>query len=316
MNNEEYIRKNNEFIREFPGNKRFGLPDNMARVTAGGGGETFLIFGENKTVQYDCGMAYCHEQLIRNIKKELAAKDREKVDILLASHSHYDHIGALPYLLKEWPDMEVAASEKTRQVFASEGARKTMKRLGEAARDNFAPGSSEPVLVKGLRVDRVVREGDAINIGGGQRFVVLETKGHTDCSLTYVLEPDKIMFLSESTGIVRSPDFMHVQYLKSYRDTIESARKCKAYGAKRLIVPHYGILPEYFTNDFFDMYVRFAEDEKNFILGCRDQGMDREQIFSAFTDRYWSEERSRHQPKAAYEENARISIDLILKEFQ
>ena len=38
MNNEEYVRKNNEFIREFPGNKRFGLPDNMAQN-----------FGDNST---------------------------------------------------------------------------------------------------------------------------------------------------------------------------------------------------------------------------------------------------------------------------
>ena len=106
MNNEEYIRKNNEFIREFPGNKRFGLPDNMARVTAGGGGETFLIFGENKTVQYDCGMAYCHEQLIRNIKNAgTAARTEKRSTSYGISFSLRPSSAAL--LMKDWPIWKV-----------------------------------------------------------------------------------------------------------------------------------------------------------------------------------------------------------------
>ena len=70
--------------------------------------------------------------------------------------THYDHIGALPYITKRWPEVVVCAAAKAKSVFKSEGAKGTMKRLGEAARDEFS-ASKTPVSVDGLRVDRVVK---------------------------------------------------------------------------------------------------------------------------------------------------------------
>jgi glyoxylase-like metal-dependent hydrolase (beta-lactamase superfamily II) len=171
-----------------------------------------------------------------------------------------------------------------------------------------------PVSTDGLRVDRVVGEGDRIEIGGSY-FVVLETKGHTDCSLTYVLEPQGVMFASESTGVIRGPGKMHTAILKSYSDTMESAAKCRAYGARVLVAPHYGVLPPDKTEYYFDLYVKAAEEEKAFILGCRDRGMKEKEIFRAFDKKYWSEERSRAQPRAAFLENARYSVRHILENY-
>jgi len=304
-----------DIYRDFPGHDRFAYPDGIERVTAGFGGEAILIFGPEKTALYDTGQAYCHQSLIENIEKALTARGREKIDYVLISHTHYDHIGALPYILNRWEDVTVFGAEKAKQVFKSEGARRTMKRLGESARDNFTK-SDEPVLVEPLRIDRTVKEGDRISLGGDVYFNVLETKGHTDCSLTYVLEPMSLMFTSESTGVLRNPEVIHTAILKSYKDTMESAEKCKKYGAKHIICPHYGIIPDEMTESYFDMYVNAAEEEKNFILGLYDQGLDKDQIMDKFEEKYWSEARGRAQPKAAFYENAKYSIKHILEVFR
>ena len=304
-----------DIYQKFPGHDRFAYPEYIKRVTAGFGGETLLIFTAEKTALYDCGMAYCHKGTVKNIEEALKEKGRNSIDYILLSHSHYDHIGALPYILEKWSDAEVIGAEKIYSVFKSDGAKKTMKRLGEKARDNFHGDPEEPVLVEGFRLDRAVSDGEKINMGEGKYFKVLETKGHTDCSLTYVFEPEGLMFLSESTGVLRQPGMMHTAILKNYEDTINSAEKCKAYGAKQLIGPHYGLVPADYTDKYFDLYMEAAEDLKEYILFWAEKGLDHDELLKKVEEKCWSEARGRAQPKAAFLENAGYTVDLICREF-
>ncbi|MEG0157720.1 MAG: hypothetical protein RR661_08725, partial [Anaerovoracaceae bacterium] len=46
-------------FKDFEGYNRLDFPEGIVRVTAGFGGESLLILGEEKTALYDCGMAYC-----------------------------------------------------------------------------------------------------------------------------------------------------------------------------------------------------------------------------------------------------------------
>ncbi len=309
------LPSDDEIRKLFDGHDPFAYPDNICRVTAGTGGEALLIFGPEKTALYDTGMAYCHEKLIENIKEALAKHDRGSLDYVVLSHTHYDHIGALPYVLLQWPEAQVFGAAKARDVFQSKGAKRTMKRLGEAARDGYT-SSREPVLVEPMRIDQTVGDGDCIGLGGGSYLQVLETKGHTDCSLTYVLEPDGVMFTSESTGVMRFPPEITTAFLKSFEDTLASADKCKAYGAKRLVGPHYGIQPEGLTGFYFDLYRRYAESERDFILGQYDRGRDNDQIMEAYEKKFWSERRGEDQPKEAFLENAKYAIKHILEVYR
>lgn len=312
---EKTMPSDEEILALFDGHDKFAYPAHIRLVTAGHGGETFLIFGPEKTTLYDTGMAYCHEKLIANIEAALADHGREGLDYVVLSHTHYDHIGALPYVLRRWPEAKVFGAAKAKSVFESEGAKKTMERLGEAARDAYGT-SKEPVLTDPLRLDCVVGDGDRIRLGGDLYLQVLETKGHTDCSLTYVLEPDSLMFTCESTGVMRFPPVITTAILKSFQDTLASAEKCKAYGAKQLVGPHYGLMPEGLTAFYFDLYRRYAEEERDFILDLYDQGLDRKQIMDRFEERYWSERRGEDQPKEAFMENAKYSIQHILEVFR
>lgn len=303
----------NTIFNDFPNHDRFKFPDGLLRVTAGKGGEAILVFGSEKTFLVDCGMAYCGDRVVRNIEFALAMNDRTTLDGILLSHTHYDHIGALPYVKKRWPQVVVYGAAKAKKVFSSSGALALMKELGTAARDLYSENKNE-ILTDGLDVDVVVGEGDKISIGD-EYFKVIETKGHTDCSLTYVLEPRKIMFASESTGVLENPQFVHTAILKSYRDSIESALKCKSYEPKYVICPHFGILPSYFTDEYFDLYIKSAEYKKDFLQDLYKRGFTNEQILDEYTKHHWSQGRANEQPKEAFTINAKHMIDVILKEF-
>ncbi|QIB69826.1 MBL fold metallo-hydrolase [Aminipila butyrica] len=291
---------------------RFKFPEGLVRVTAGKGGEAILVFGSKKTFLVDCGMAYCGDKVVRNIEFALAMRDRTRLDGILLSHSHYDHIGALPYVKKRWPEAVVYGADKAQRVFSRPGAHALMKELGTAARDLYSESKQE-ILTEGLAVNVAVGEGDEISIGD-ESFKVLETKGHTDCSLTYVLEPRSIMFTSESTGVLENPQFVHTSILKGYEASIQSALKCKAYGPKFIICPHFGILPSYFTDQYFDLYIQCAEEKKAFLLDLYHRGLNKEQILEAYIQRHWSEEWGKDQPKEAFVINGGHMIDTVIKE--
>src|SRR6056297_1424249 len=98
-----------EIFKDFNNHDRFTFPDEIKRVTSGKGGESLLIFTKEKTILYDTGMAYCGDKLIENIQQALNGRT---LDYILISHTHYDHIGALPFILDKWPHALVLGSLK------------------------------------------------------------------------------------------------------------------------------------------------------------------------------------------------------------
>jgi len=301
--------------------ERFEFPEGMERVTAGHGGEAVLIIGDKKTVLFDCGMAYCHEKLIANIETALNKYGRKRLDYIILSHSHYDHIGALPYLLLRWPEAIVFGARKCKDVFKSKTARKVMKSLGESARDLYGDviTKSQEIITEPLRVDVTVGEGDEILIGEEGEycyFSILETKGHTDCSLTFILEPMGLMFASESTGLLQNRERISTAMLKSCKESIESAYKCKEFNPKKIMSPHYGLVEDDFINEYFDLSIRMMVEERDFVVDLyKKHKGDEEKMLSGYKDKYWEYERERNQPIQAFMINAVPTIKAIIKEY-
>lgn len=307
-------------IRQFEQDRaqRRVYPECVENVSGGRGSDALLIIGEEKTALYDCGMPYCHAELVENIEKALKKHGRETLDYVLMSHSHYDHVGGLPAVLERWSGVVVYGSAKCKSVFESENARKVIEKLSANAGDTYANEEQKKrtVCFDSIRVDETVGEGSRIPMGKDQYIYVLETKGHTDCSLTFVLEPESIMFASESTGVMRDRDYISVAMLKSCKDTIEAAEKCKAYAPKTLICSHYGVVPKDFIPEYFDTYIKMTEIEKKLVLELNEKaGGDFDGLLKLYTEHYWNPERESEQPYEAFIANAIPIIKTVLREF-
>lgn len=276
-----------------------------------------MIDSGDEVAIYDCGMAYCHEGLIKTIKDKLAELGHDKLDKVVLSHTHYDHMGALPYIIREWPDVKVIGGAKAKKVFASDGAKALMRKLGEAARDKYLPPEMHDmeIEVDGIRVDEVIEDGEHFSIG---KYDVLAiwTPGHTDCSFAYLMNPGSIMFASESVGVLENEHHLHTSILKSMEDTIESAEKLKAVNPDVIICSHYGLVPESIKDKYFDMYIECALQEKEFILSRFDKGYDFMRLAQDYEDEYWSLSRSGAQPIEAFRENVTHILPLIVKTYR
>lgn len=172
-------------------------PKPLVRVTGGLGGEAVLILGSEKTALHDLGMACFNKEMIANLEKAL---DGRPLDYVLMSHTHYDHMGALPYVIKRWPDVKVCGSQKAAQVFARQGALDMIVSMGKTAAEFYGKNPDE-ITAEGVRVDIILESGDIVDLGE-EKIAAFETKGHTDCSMSYFLQPQGIILASESTGVL------------------------------------------------------------------------------------------------------------------
>ena len=72
-----------------------------------------LILDE-KTALIDCAMNINCEEVEEGLKEHLG---KRKLDYVLLTHSHFDHVGTLSHIRKLYPEVKVFASEKTAKVF-------------------------------------------------------------------------------------------------------------------------------------------------------------------------------------------------------
>ena len=125
----------------------------------------------------------------------------------------------------------------------------------------------------GLRVDIVMKDGDEIDLGD-LKAVFYEAKGHTDCSASYMIEPMKVLFLSESIGQYQGPGKMDVSVLKSFDQSLEAAERMRKLGANRIVSMHYGFIPEYYNDRYFEEYIKEAGWERELINKCINKGQN------------------------------------------
>ena len=305
--------KDNGYFQNFQGHDRFDVPEPIYRVTGGNGGESYLIIGSEKTAILDCGMACWNRELISNIHEILDPLGRT-LDYVLMSHTHYDHIGALPYIVDEWPEVKACGAAKAVQVFGSEIARQTMRELGDNATELYGTEFG-PVKTDGLRIDIVMKDGDEVDLGD-LKAVFYEAKGHTDCSASYMIEPIKVLFLSESIGQYEGPGRMGISVLKSFDQSLEAAKRMRGLGAKRIVSMHYGFIPESYNDKYFEEYIKEAEWERELIKKCIRKGLSDQEISDVHDAVYWEEKLREAHPYDAYHMNTMITIKIVRKEME
>ncbi len=282
----------------------------ITRVTGGDGGEVYLIAGREGTTLIDSGMAFFADALIQNIKDVLG---ETKLDFVLLSHTHYDHSGGIPFLRKEWPNLLVLGEAHGKRILEKQSAMKGIKELSENAAAKFEktmPDFDE----KDLRIDECVKEGDIVDLGNIQ-VEILSTPGHTKCSLAFFLRNESILFASETSGFLTENDEVTPGFLTSYKNSLESIKKCRKLQAKTIICPHVGPIPESDSNKFWDLAVKGMETSKKYIIKLYKDGYDEADILKKYTKKFRSVNQEEQQPFEAFEMNAIKTIEVIVKEF-
>lgn len=283
--------------------------DKIVDVTGGKGGNAFLIIGEEKTALVDCGMAYCASNLIDNIKQVL---NKMMLNYIFISHSHYDHIGAIPYLKKEWPNSRVLGAEYAKGILNRSNALKTIKELSAQAAKIYDADIIREYDDDMLKVDDIICDGDIFDLGG-MSIKVIETQGHTKCSLSFLVN-NETLFSSESTGYMSKSGKIYPAFITSYSEAIASIHRCQKINPRFIISPHFGLVNESDTRDYWENCNLAVKETKEFILLLSEQGYDEGQILIEYEKMFRDPQSRLEQPMNAFRLNAQSMIKRVLRE--
>ncbi|MCY3023654.1 MAG: MBL fold metallo-hydrolase [Planctomycetota bacterium] len=164
---------------------------------------------------------------------------------VVVTHGHPDHVMAVPLLRQMFPGIKVLASEAAAKTLATEKALAFFQQIDQALCDNLAKDGQitaehrrPPSADKQIAVDRLLKEGDAIAVDGVS-FQVLETRGHSDCSLSFFEPGGRILVISDATGYyLPAHGFWWPNYFTGYATYLDSMRRLAGMGAEVLCLSH------------------------------------------------------------------------------
>ncbi|MCL2546713.1 MAG: MBL fold metallo-hydrolase [Oscillospiraceae bacterium] len=268
-----------------------------------------LLIGNTQTALIDCGMIFCADATIKKVKDAL---DGRSLDYILFSHTHYDHIGALPFFRQAFPQVKGVTTEVGATVLLKDTPRRVIRELSQIAAQNHG------VMVgdysdDAFCADVIVKDGDCIDLGG-LTVQIIETPGHTRDSLSFFVPELGILCLNETTGVLLPDGNVYVCYLTGYQDAINAIERCRKLPYKHLSLPHRGIVDGAEAENYFDKALQAYMDCRAFILDMYVQGLDEEAMLDGFFLKYADEMLLQFQPKAAFYANAKATIACTLKE--
>jgi hypothetical protein len=114
---------------------------------------------------FDSGVTVMGPLYFMDLKQELGDPNRLQYNFI--THAHFDHAGASPYLKRMIPGLKIAASRIAAETLKKENAIRLIRKLNafyEETLKSFAYG--EDVIFQPLEVDRIVEDGETIDMEG------------------------------------------------------------------------------------------------------------------------------------------------------
>ena len=172
------------------------------------------------------------------------------VQQLIVTHAHPDHVLAVPLIRELFPQVAVLASAAAAKTLAVEKAVAFFCKMDDAltaalVKSGVVAADQPRTLPPGNRiaVDRVLREGDRIAVDEGVELQVLETPGHSECSLSFYEPRQRLLIISDATGYyVPEHGYWWPNYFTDYARYVDSIQRLAVLDAEVLCLSHNAVI--------------------------------------------------------------------------
>jgi glyoxylase-like metal-dependent hydrolase (beta-lactamase superfamily II) len=221
----------------------------------------YLLEGRNESMIINGGMSYLVPDLLRQL--ENCGIDETRITKLLILHSHFDHVGIVPFFKRRYPTIEVCASARCWEILQMPKAIETINAFSRSVAKRMGREGVHATYDLAWRTDSAgatVSEGDRIDLGE-LSVQIIETPGHSSCSLSAYVPQLKTLFASDAGGI---PYKGMVLTAGNSNFTLfqHSLEKLKDLDVEYVCADHYGYIAGNEARDFIRQTIEFAQQER------------------------------------------------------
>jgi len=246
----------------------------------------YLLEGDACSLIISGGMSYL-APVVRTQLGEFGI-DEKKLKKLLILHSHFDHVGLVPFFRRRYPDLRVYASARAWQILQMPKGIETINASGRLVAERMGVTGWLEGFDLEWRSDGaggVVSEGDRIDLGG-LTVQILETPGHSSCSVSAYIPEIRALFPSDGGGIpykemiLPSGNSNFTQYQRSLE-------KLKSLKVDMFCADHYGYATGEDAENIIFRSIEAARDYRAMVEGIyrRTNSIDAT-VEALVTDRY------------------------------
>ena len=262
----------------------------------------YFIKGE-RTAMVDGGIT----PLAPLIKQEFSSPER-RLNYVLLTHSHFDHVGCLGLIRKLSARVIVVGSLEAAKILAKPKVHEFVLDMSREQEKALGMQDEVPLELGDLKVDMVLGEGETIDLGGVLTAEVILTPGHTRCSASYLLKPDGVLFAGESLGTYISEEESGPEFTSNFDEYIDSLKKIQKIAPNALALPHQGVLTGPDALRHLENAIRDAESLHHDVLEMADAGKSPDEIVAEMFPRL------RKGPAAMEPERSfRINLDAMVR---
>mgnify|MGYP000927491248 CR=1 FL=1 len=201
----------------------------------------YLLVVNGEAMLISAGISCILEDVLTQM--ESFGIEGEQITSLLILHSHFDHVGTVPYFRRKYPALKVYSSQRAWDILTMPKAVETMNAFSRTVAEKM--GCLDVLARHDLdwRNDvqgTIVRDGDLLKVGDLE-VRIMETPGHSSCSISAYIPEVKTLLPSDAGGIPIDEAIFpsgNSNYTQ-YQDSLERLKDLEVeyYGAD-----HYGYI--------------------------------------------------------------------------
>lgn len=213
----------------------------------------YLLEGENGSILINGGVSCIVPDMLEQFRTFRI--DESKINKFLILHSHFDHVGILPFFKRRYPGMVVYGSSRSLDILQKP---KVIEAINVSSHYVMEKNGYLDVCSKydldwrGAIPGEAVADGDRIELGDFD-VCIIETPGHSPCSVSAYIPQLKALFPSDAGGIPNG-DKIVTYGTSSFSKFEESLKKLRTLDVAYLCSDHCG----YVTGDEAAGYIHDA----------------------------------------------------------
>ncbi|HUN54658.1 MAG TPA: MBL fold metallo-hydrolase [Smithella sp.] len=269
----------------------------------------YIIKGKKRRLMIDAGINLIGPAYIESLEKLFG--DKNALDYVFATHSHFDHLGAIPYLKRKIPHLQAGAFGRVETLMQKKSVLDLMTYLSDLQRAAFRDiVGNEDVHLGPVDFEFNLKEGDRFDLGG-VTCEVYEVPGHTGDSLAFFIPEIRALFAGEAYGVPegKKDGDIQVEFLSSYDDYVSSLNKLIGLEPKLIGMAHLWVFTDDDATDFLRRSLEATPRYRKLIENYLDAANgDIDSAVQSIARKEYDEKGTIMQPRESYIQNLKAQV--------